>query len=309
MILSQFFDAEPDQSQRTIHPDFSSSEHAVDSSWSSPLPQPQRSYEEHTSSYPSYISPPSHVTRFQEQQLGVRNSSPTQQIEGLKPPSSGDGDFDNRTVTMASVDYRFNPPIQHSHVEETVDASRHSTMLEFQQSYFSDFAGQQMPDARDSYGGPNRYSADPLSSSSAVLAPPILTTQDMPSTATSRFQEPLDPREVPFDTFDPHDGNIPMSNFDNLGAVLRHRGQRNPRLAAFWVLDSKGKEFASITYEKLASRAEKVAYVIKEKSNLYRGDRVALIYRDSEIIDFAVALLGCFLAGVVAVPMNDVEND
>ena len=54
---------------------------------------------------------------------------------------------------------------------------------------------------------------------------------------------------------------------------------------------------------------EKVAQVIKDKSNLYRGDRVALVYRDSEIIDFAVALLGCFLAGVVAVPMNGVDSD
>jgi len=73
---------------------------------------------------------------------------------------------------------------------------------------------------------------------------------------------------------------------------------------AFITLDAKGKELATITWDKLASRAEKVAQVIRDKSGLYRGDRVALVYRDTEIIDFAVALFGCFIAGVVAVPIN-----
>ncbi|KAI7063631.1 AMP-binding protein, partial [Hortaea werneckii] len=48
--------------------------------------------------------------------------------------------------------------------------------------------------------------------------------------------------------------------------------------------------------------------VIRDKSNLYRGDRVALVYRDTEVIDFAIALLGCFIAGVVAVPINNVDD-
>jgi acyl-CoA synthetase (AMP-forming)/AMP-acid ligase II len=74
------------------------------------------------------------------------------------------------------------------------------------------------------------------------------------------------------------------------------------------VLDQKGKEIASITWDKLASRAEKVAQVIRDKSNLYRGDRVALIYRDTEVIEFAVALMGCFIAGVVAVPINSLDD-
>jgi acyl-CoA synthetase (AMP-forming)/AMP-acid ligase II len=123
-----------------------------------------------------------------------------------------------------------------------------------------------------------------------------------------QFQMPLEPREVPFAIHDPHDGNTPMSNFDNLAAVLRHRGRTIAKLPAYWVLDSKGKEIASITWDKLASRAEKVAQVIRDKSSLYRGDRVALIYRDTEIIDFAIALLGCFIAGVVAVPINELQD-
>jgi acyl-CoA synthetase (AMP-forming)/AMP-acid ligase II len=99
-----------------------------------------------------------------------------------------------------------------------------------------------------------------------------------------------------------------MSTFDNIAAVLRHRGRSNPKKAAFMVLEAKGKEMATITWDKLASRAEKVAQVIRDKSGLYRGDRVALVYRDCEVIDFAIALFGCFIAGVVAVPINKQED-
>lgn len=99
-----------------------------------------------------------------------------------------------------------------------------------------------------------------------------------------------------------------MSKFDNIAAVLRHRGRSNPKKAAFMVLDIKGKELATITWDKLASRAEKVAQVIRDKSGLYRGDRVALVYRDCEVIDFTIALYGCFIAGVVAVPINKQED-
>jgi len=119
---------------------------------------------------------------------------------------------------------------------------------------------------------------------------------------------PLEPREVPFAICDPHDVNVEMSRFDNLAMVLRHRAKTNAKQAAYWVLDQKGKELNSITWEKLCSRAEKVAQVIRDKSSLYRGDRVALIYTENEIVEFSVALMGCFIAGVVAVPINDLKN-
>jgi acyl-CoA synthetase (AMP-forming)/AMP-acid ligase II len=136
----------------------------------------------------------------------------------------------------------------------------------------------------------------------------MLTANDLPPLDALQFQPPLEPREVPFAIHDPHDETIPMSNFDNIAAVLRHRGRTSAKSPAYWVLDSKGKEIASITWDKLAMRAEKVAQVIRDKSSLYRGDRVALIYRDAEIIDFAIALLGCFIAGVVAVPINELQD-
>lgn len=270
----------------------------------------------------TYAGPPSQL------RLGVHNSNMRKSSYGnemfLPPTPTPGGTSAEPSMTMASIsrsNYAFNPAHQagytehqggpyESHAGTMMDS--HGTMLgESQQGYFSDFAGQQGfdHDPRASYGGgPHRYSSSDAFSPTAAMAPPMLTTSDLPPPAALEYQMPLEPRDVPFAVYDPHDGNVPMSRFDNIAAVLRHRSKANPKTTAYWVLDSKGKEIASITWDKLTSRAEKVAQVIRDKSSLYRGDRVALIYRDTEIIDFAIALLGCFIAGVVAVPINDLED-
>ncbi|CAD6575713.1 MAG: hypothetical protein ASARMPREDX12_007452 [Alectoria sarmentosa] len=240
--------------------------------------------------------------------LGLRNPSPG-------PSSSGHGSYTSRPSQeqgRSDGQYAFNPANdsayggQQGGDSRSGSQTRQSTMLD--QAYFSDFAGDQHEVQRDSYGGgPQRYSAADTFSPTANIAPPMLSNTDLPLLGTLNHQLPLEPREVPFAVYDPHNSNIPMSKFDNIATVLRHRARTNPKRPAYWVLDQKGKEFSSITWEKLASRAEKVAQVIRDKSNLYRGDRVALIYRDAEIIDFAVAFMGCFIAGVVAVPINDFD--
>lgn len=145
-------------------------------------------------------------------------------------------------------------------------------------------------------------------SPTAAIAPPMLTANDLPPPAAVNYLHPLEPRDIPFGINDPHNSNVPMSQFDNIPSVLRHRARTNSKAQAYMVLDAKGKEFATCSWDKLASRAEKVAQVIRDKSNLYKGDRVALLYRDIEVIDFAVALLGCFIAGVVAVPINALDD-
>ena len=220
---------------------------------------------------------------------------------------------------MVSGDYVFNPDQQgpyddrHGQPPEYGYDGRTGTLLN-SQGFFSDFAGQQhydqnQPDAYGMDAGPTqRYSLNDPFSPTAALAPPMLTAEDLPPPEALEYLMPLEPREVPFAIYDPHDSSTPMAKFDNMAAVLRHRARTTAKLPAYWVLDNKGKEISSITWDKLASRAEKVAQVIRDKSSLYRGDRVALVYRDSEIIDFAIALMGCFIAGVVAVPINDLQD-
>ncbi|CAO1599366.1 hypothetical protein XANCAGTX0491_003096 [Xanthoria calcicola] len=260
---------------------------------------------------------PSQVGRFQERQLGVRNPSLDDGSFDHSRPGSSNGDSSRHGISRSVSDYAFNPANEGASGDGYVndydavagDQTRQSTMLDSQQQYFSDFAGQQHEVQRNSYGGgANRYSTTDAFSPSANVAPPMLKSGDLPSPGAVNHLMPLEPRDVPFAVYDPHNGNIPMSKFDNIATVLRHRARTNAKQPAYWVLDQKAKETASITWEKLASRAEKVAQVIREKSNLYRGDRVALIYRDTEIIEFAVALMGCFIAGVVAVPINNLED-
>ncbi|KKA24150.1 AMP binding domain protein [Rasamsonia emersonii CBS 393.64] len=231
-----------------------------------------------------------------------------------KTSSMGPSQEDSRTATLVSQNYAFNPHHTYDQADQTTvydqsgGPTRQSTLLD-SQGYFSDFAGHQNDDYRDSYGGGfHRYSQSDAFSPTANMAPPLMPSSEMSPGVMLDHLLPLEPRDVQFEVYDPHDPNTLMSKFDNIPAVLRHRARTHPKQPAYWVLDQKGKEIASITWEKLASRAEKVAQIIRDKSSLYRGDRVALVYRDTEIIEFAVALMGCFIAGVVAVPINNLED-
>lgn len=233
-----------------------------------------------------------------------------------KQPAQQASNENSRTATLLSQNYAFNPETQYDvqydqSAQDPYDHSgghtRQSTMVD-SQGYFSDFAGHQNDDHRESYGGGyHRYSHSDAFSPAANAPPPMAPAPEMPGVMLDHLM-PLEPRDAQITAQDPHDPNTSMSSFDNIPSVLRHRARRHPKQPAYWVLDQKGKETASITWEKLASRAEKVAQIIRDKSNLYRGDRVALVYRDTEIIEFAVALMGCFIAGVVAVPINNLED-
>ncbi|EXJ79578.1 hypothetical protein A1O3_07857 [Capronia epimyces CBS 606.96] len=247
-----------------------------------------------------------HVQRFQERETGGIQRGPSPGVSyDQRHETFLTANDQSRTETLMSHNYAFNPDLQQNYAGAD---TRNSTMLDSQQGYFSDFAGQQREDHQENYGGDiHRYSQTELTSPTAQMAPPFLGAGELEGGAAIH-QMPLEPREVPFAICDPHDSHIEMSRFENIAAVLRHRAKTNPKQAAYWVLDQKGKEIVSITWEKLCSRAEKVAQVIRDKSSLYKGDRVALIYTESEIIEFTVALLGCFIAGVVAVPINDLKN-
>ncbi|KMU72055.1 hypothetical protein CISG_00364 [Coccidioides immitis RMSCC 3703] len=251
------------------------------------------------------------LSRIHENELGF-SLNPTQQpsrtsYDSMQAPMANPSvaDYDHsRSPTVISQNYAFNPNEQ----PEYDSLTRNSTMLDSQEAYFSDFAGEQHDERRQSYGGGFRYSQAEAFSPTANMAPPPMPTTGLAAGVVVDHLLPLEPRDIPFDVCDLHDAKSPMSKFENLPAVLRYRARSHPKQPAYWVLDQRGKETASITWEKLASRAEKVAQVIRDKSSLYRGDRVALVYRDTEVIEFAVALLGCFIAGVVAVPINNLDD-
>lgn len=140
-------------------------------------------------------------------------------------------------------------------------------------------------------------------STSSIARNSIADSRNSPSVAESlppeggtELQMPLDPRVI---------YDIPTNdNFDTLAAMLRHRGTTYQKELALMIVDSKGKESVTMTWEKLYLKAEKVAQQIRDKSGLYKNDRVCLIYQNVEVVEYTIALFGCFLASVVAVPIT-----
>ncbi|KAG9062677.1 hypothetical protein KI688_004981 [Linnemannia hyalina] len=118
---------------------------------------------------------------------------------------------------------------------------------------------------------------------------------------------PLEPRSILEQAVD-ESTMTPMNRFASIMEVLRFRGLYMASSKAFSVVDIKGRETASWTWEKLHGRAEKISQTILEKTQLRRGSRVALVYRKSEIMDFLAAFYGCMMAGMTAVPINVIEE-
>lgn len=118
---------------------------------------------------------------------------------------------------------------------------------------------------------------------------------------------PLEPRSILEQAVD-ESTMTPMNRFASIMEVLRFRGLYMANAKAFSVVDIKGRETASWTWEKLHGRAEKISQTILEKTQLRRGSRVALVYRKSEIMDFLAAFYGCMMAGMTAVPINVIEE-
>jgi len=89
-----------------------------------------------------------------------------------------------------------------------------------------------------------------------------------------------------------------LNNASSIVDVLRWRAEHTPNATAYVFLGDGETESERWSYHELYSRACAVADRLRENSA--PGDRVLLIYPPG--LDFVAALLGCFVAGVTAVP-------
>ncbi|KAJ3586961.1 hypothetical protein NHX12_013352 [Muraenolepis orangiensis] len=95
-----------------------------------------------------------------------------------------------------------------------------------------------------------------------------------------------------------------------LQAALARWGATQAKSPALSVLDITGKPLYTLTYGKLWSRSLKLAYTLLNKLGtkaepvLKPGDRVALVYPNSDPGMFWVAFYGCLLAEVIPVPIE-----
>src|SRR5262249_10481640 len=90
----------------------------------------------------------------------------------------------------------------------------------------------------------------------------------------------------------------PMS-LSSLVALLEHRASTQPGDRAFVFLSDRGAREAELTFVQLYDRARALARELVQKGA--PGDRALLIFPQG--LDFIVALFGCLMAGVIAVPM------
>jgi acyl-CoA synthetase (AMP-forming)/AMP-acid ligase II len=81
-------------------------------------------------------------------------------------------------------------------------------------------------------------------------------------------------------------------------SVLHWQAARRPQKRAFVFLEGGEREAASLTYAELENRATALAQTLIERG--LAGQRVVLAY--PTCAEFVIALFGCFLAGVTAVP-------
>ncbi|RLV96660.1 hypothetical protein JA1_000222 [Spathaspora sp. JA1] len=91
----------------------------------------------------------------------------------------------------------------------------------------------------------------------------------------------------------------------DLVTILKARSILYKSEVAFQVLDIRGKEVNSITWEKLYLKAIKICYEILHKlPGLTNNDTIVLLYKDGEVTEFVVALFGCFMAGITVIPIH-----
>ncbi|KAF3856461.1 hypothetical protein F7725_017184 [Dissostichus mawsoni] len=95
-----------------------------------------------------------------------------------------------------------------------------------------------------------------------------------------------------------------------LQAALARWGATQGKSPALTALDITGKPLYTLTYGKLWSRSVKLAYTLlnklgtKNEQILKPGDRVALVFPNSDPGMFWVAFYGCLLAEVIPVPIE-----
>ncbi|XP_035379521.1 disco-interacting protein 2 homolog A isoform X3 [Electrophorus electricus] len=101
-----------------------------------------------------------------------------------------------------------------------------------------------------------------------------------------------------------------VSSSASLLASLQRWGSTQPKSPCLTALDNAGKPVYTLTYGKLWTRSQKLAYTLLNKLStrneplLRPGDRVALVFPNNDPVMFLVAFYGCLLAELVPVPIE-----
>ncbi|XP_067013833.1 disco-interacting protein 2 isoform X6 [Anabrus simplex] len=104
---------------------------------------------------------------------------------------------------------------------------------------------------------------------------------------------------------------VPSGLPRNLESAIQRYGSATYKAPVATVLDPNGKLSITLSYGKLLSRSQKIAYTLLNKAFskggetcLKSGDRIALVYPNNDPINFICAFYGCLQAGIVPVPIE-----
>jgi acyl-CoA synthetase (AMP-forming)/AMP-acid ligase II len=88
---------------------------------------------------------------------------------------------------------------------------------------------------------------------------------------------------------------------ENFVEVLELHAEKTPAQTVFQFLNDQGQELSALNYRELQKKAQAIAAVLQKKfGKKTLGLRALLLYEPG--LDFISALMGCFYAGVIAVP-------
>uniref|UniRef100_A0A8C1SX99 Disco-interacting protein 2 homolog A n=1 Tax=Cyprinus carpio TaxID=7962 RepID=A0A8C1SX99_CYPCA len=134
------------------------------------------------------------------------------------------------------------------------------------------------------------------------------------------FEELLDVQHPDPNQPKPEGGEMKPLNGEPLGVVtnwppsllasLQRWGTTQPKSPCLTSLDNASKPIYTLTYGKLWTRSQKLAYTLLNKLStrneplLRPGDRVALVFPNNDPVMFMVAFYGCLLAELVPVPIE-----
>ncbi|OLY81125.1 hypothetical protein AYI68_g4774 [Smittium mucronatum] len=97
--------------------------------------------------------------------------------------------------------------------------------------------------------------------------------------------------------------------FNSIISALIQRVSKSPNSLAYTCIDNKSNEIGNLTWSQVYYRSKKISSILTESPYfIKKGERVALVYRKYEILDYLCSLFGCFINGVVAVPLVSCDS-
>ncbi|PVU96097.1 hypothetical protein BB560_005825 [Smittium megazygosporum] len=94
-----------------------------------------------------------------------------------------------------------------------------------------------------------------------------------------------------------------LSGFGDIHSILRYRAETTPKQTAFSCIDKNGVEVNGITWSNLYIQSLQIYKLLISNNVRYKGDKVALVFRRYEFINYISSLFACFHGGFIAVPL------